>query len=135
TPILGGNIGRLGFLTGSEVGEVEAAIRQIEAGEHLVEKRVVLEAEVEGQSGGPPRWALNDCVIAKSGSASMINVKVHVNGFYLNVYWADGLIVTTPTGSTAYSLAAGGPLLAPDSGVTAITPIAPHTLTTRPIVL
>ncbi len=135
TPILGVNIGRLGFLTGSEVGEVEEAIRQIEAGEHLVEKRVVLEAEVEGENGGPPRWALNDCVIAKSGSASMINVKVHVNGFYLNDYWADGLIVTTPTGSTAYSLAAGGPLLAPDSGVIALTPIAPHTLTTRPIVL
>ena len=135
TPILGVNIGRLGFLTASEVGEVETAIRQIEAGEHFVEKRVVMETEVEGQRDGTPRWALNDCVIAKSGSASMINVKVHVDGFYLNDYWADGLIVATPTGSTAYSLAAGGPLLAPDSGVIALTPIAPHTLTTRPIVL
>lgn len=135
TPILGVNIGRLGFLTGSEVSEIEGAIRQIEAGEHLVERRVVLEAEVEGRNEEPPRWALNDCVVAKTGSASMINVKVHVNGFYLNDYWADGLIVTTPTGSTAYSLAAGGPLLAPDSGVIALTPIAPHTLTTRPIVL
>ncbi|MEP0546716.1 MAG: NAD(+)/NADH kinase [Rhodothermales bacterium] len=135
TPILGVNIGRLGFLTASEVGEVENAIQQIEAGEHIVERRVVLEAEIEGRHEGPPRWALNDCVIAKSGSASMINVKVHVNGFYLNDYWADGLIVATPTGSTAYSLAAGGPLLAPDSGVIALTPIAPHTLTTRPIVL
>ena len=135
TPILGVNIGRLGFLTGAEVGELEAAIRQIEAGSHIVESRVVLAAEVEGYDDGRPRWALNDCVIAKTGSASMISVKVHVDGFYLNDYWADGLIVATPTGSTAYSLAAGGPLLAPDSGVIALTPIAPHTLTTRPIVL
>jgi NAD+ kinase len=135
TPILGVNIGRLGFLTGAEVGEMEAAIRQIEAGEHIVEPRTVLAAEVEGVEDGAPRWALNDCVIAKTGSASMISVKVHVDGFYLNDYWADGLIVATPTGSTAYSLAAGGPLLAPDSGVLALTPIAPHTLTTRPIVL
>jgi NAD+ kinase len=135
TPILGVNIGRLGFLTAVEVGEMEAAIRQIEAGEHLVERRTVLAAEIEGMEDGRPRWALNDCVIAKTGSASMISVKVHVNGFYLNDYWADGLIVATPTGSTAYSLAAGGPLLAPDSGVIALTPIAPHTLTTRPIVL
>ena len=135
TPILGVNIGRLGFLTAVEVGEMEAAIRQVEAGEHLVERRTVLAAEIEGMEDGMPRWALNDCVIAKTGSASMISVKVHVNGFYLNDYWADGLIVATPTGSTAYSLAAGGPLLAPDSGVIALTPIAPHTLTTRPIVL
>jgi NAD+ kinase len=135
TPILGVNIGRLGFLTGAEVGEMQSAIRQIENDEHIVERRTVLAAEIEGQEGGPPRWALNDCVIAKTGSASMISVQVHVNGFYLNDYWADGLIVATPTGSTAYSLAAGGPLLAPDSGVIALTPIAPHTLTTRPIVL
>ena len=135
TPILGVNIGRLGFLTSSEVGEVEDAIRQIEAGEHTVEERVVLDASVEGHPGDAPRWALNDFVIAKSGSASMIDVKVHVDGYYLNDYWADGLIVATPTGSTAYSLAAGGPLLAPDTGVIVLNPIAPHTLTTRPIVL
>ena len=135
TPILGVNIGRLGFLTGSEVGEVEQAIRQIEAGEHHVEARVVLDATVEGREGAEPYWALNDVVVAKSGSASMIDVKVHVNGHYLNDYWADGLIVATPTGSTAYSLAAGGPLLAPNTDVIVVTPIAPHTLTTRPIVL
>lgn len=135
TPILGVNIGRLGFLTGSEVGEVEQAIRQIEAGEHLVEARVVLDGTVEGAESAEPRWALNDFVVAKSGSASMIDVKVHVNGHYLNDYWADGLIVSTPTGSTAYSLAAGGPLLAPNTDVIVVTPIAPHTLSTRPIVL
>ncbi len=133
TPILGVNIGRLGFLTASEVGGLETAIRQVEAGEHEVEEREVLEATIEGRAG-PPRWALNDFVVAKSGSASMIDVQVHVDGFYLNDYWADGLIVATPTGSTAYSLAAGGPLLAPDSAAIVLTPIAPHTLTTRPIV-
>lgn len=132
TPILGVNIGRLGFLTGSEVGEVEEAIRQIEAGAHTVERRVAVEASVEGGAAG---WALNDVVIAKSGSASMIDVRVDVDGRYLNDYWADGLIVATPTGSTAYSLAAGGPLLAPNTDVLVVTPIAPHTLTTRPIVL
>ena len=135
TPILGVNIGRLGFLTGSEVGEVEDTIRMIEKGEHLVEERVVLDASLEGDTGDAPRWALNDFVIAKSGSASMIDVKVHVDGYYLNDYWADGLIIATPTGSTAYSLAAGGPLLAPNTGAIVITPIAPHTLSTRPIVL
>lgn len=135
TPILGVNIGRLGFLTGSEVGEVEQAIRQIEAGEHLVEARVVLDGTVEGVEVEEARWALNDFVVAKSGSASMIDVKVHAGGRYLNDYWADGLIVATPTGSTAYSLAAGGPLLAPNTEVIVVTPIAPHTLTTRPIVL
>ncbi len=133
TPILGVNIGRLGFLTSAEVTDLEGAIRQVEGGLHEVEAREVLEATVEGRAE-PPRWALNDFVVAKSGSASMIDVQVHVDGYYLNDYWADGLIVATPTGSTAYSLAAGGPLLAPDSSAVVLTPIAPHTLTTRPIV-
>src|SRR5690606_19518555 len=135
TPILGVNIGRLGFLTGSEVGEVEQAIRQTEAGEHRIEARVAIEADIEGDEPSEPRWALNDVVVAKSGSASMIDVKVHAGGHYLNDYWADGLIVATPTGSTAYSLAAGGPLLAPNTDLIVVTPIAPHALTTRPIVL
>ncbi len=139
TPILGVNIGRLGFLTAVEVGEAERAVRQIEAGAHTVEARTVLEVAVT-RDGRPlpaerPRWALNDVVVAKSGSASMIDVRATVAGRHLNDYWADGLIVATPTGSTAYSLAAGGPLMAPGSGVIVLTPIAPHTLTTRPVVL
>ncbi|MDX1530106.1 MAG: NAD(+)/NADH kinase [Rhodothermales bacterium] len=135
TPVLGVNIGRLGFLTAVEVGRVEDAIRQVEAGEHRVEERTVLEVDVEGRRRERPRWALNDLVLAKTGSASMIDVTAHVDGEYLNDYWADGLIVATPTGSTAYNLAADGPLLTPRSGVIALTPIAPHTLSTRPIVL
>jgi len=135
TPILGVNIGRLGFLAAVEVGQVNEAVEQIDAGAHTLDERMVLEAEVEGTAAERPRWALNDVVLAKSGSASMIHVEAHVDGRFLNDYWADGLIATTPTGSTAYSLAAGGPLMAPNSGVLALTPIAPHTLTTRPIVL
>jgi NAD+ kinase len=135
TPILGVNIGRLGFLAAVEVSDLEAAISHMEGGRHTLERRLVLETTIENHASSRPRFSLNDVVIAKSGSASMIEISAHVNGRFLNDYWADGLIVTTPTGSTAYSLAAGGPLLAPESGVIAITPIAPHTLTTRPIVL
>lgn len=134
TPILGVNIGRLGFLAAVEVTDLPEAIRQIDAGAHTVEPRIVLEAEREGDPRGR-RWALNDVVVAKTGSASMIDIETHVDGRFLNTYWADGLIVATPTGSTAYSLAAGGPLVAPESGAIVLTPIAPHTLTTRPIVL
>jgi NAD+ kinase len=135
TPILGVNIGRLGFLAAVEVGHVTEAIRRIEEGAHTLERRLVLAADLAGGTPEAARWALNDIVVAKSASASMIEIKVHVDGRFLNDYWADGLIATTPTGSTAYSLAAGGPLLTPNSGVMALTPIAPHTLTTRPIVL
>lgn len=135
TPILGVNIGRLGFLTAVEVGGLEETIRALEAGAYRAEPRITIEAAMAGRPEQPPRWALNDIVVAKSGSASMIDVEAAVDGAYLNDYWADGLIVATPTGSTAYSLAAGGPILAPEAGVLALTPIAPHTLTTRPIVL
>lgn len=135
TPILGVNIGRLGFLAAVEVGHVTEAIRQIEAGDFSIENRMVLDADVAGHPADAPRYALNDIVVAKSGSASMIQVRAHVDGRFLNDYWADGLIIATPTGSTAYSLAAGGPVLTPHSGVIALTPIAAHTLTTRPIVL
>lgn len=135
TPILGVNIGRLGFLAAVEVGQIEQAIEHIEAGRHTIEERTVLETELEGRPSERARWALNDIVIAKSGSASMIDVLTTADGSYLNDYWADGLIVTTPTGSTAYSLAAGGPLLTPGSGVIGLTPLAPHTLSTRPLVL
>lgn len=135
TPILGVNIGRLGFLTAVEVGGLEETIRALEAGAYRAEPRITIEAAMAGRREQPPRWALNDIVVAKSGSASMIDVEAAVDGAYLNDYWADGLIVATPTGSTAYSLAAGGPILAPEAGVLALTPIAPHTLTTRPIVL
>ncbi len=135
TPILGVNVGRLGFLAKVEVAGLRAAVEDIEAGAYAVEERMALAVEVEGAAPPLPRWALNDVVLDKSGTASMIAVEARVDGRLLNTYWADGLIVATPTGSTAYSLAAGGPIMAPGSGVVVLTPIAPHTLTARPLVL
>ena len=144
TPILGVNIGRLGFLTKVEVSEVEEVIEAIEAGESGVEDRMTLAVEVDGADPGPdsehalgdvPTWALNDVVIDKSGTTSMIQVEATADGAHLNTYWADGLVVATPTGSTAYALSVGGPILVPGTEVIAVAPIAPHTLTARPIVL
>ncbi len=136
TPILGVNIGRLGFLTKVEVTEVEAAIEAIEAGETSVEERMTLAVEVEdGDLGEVPGWALNDVVVDKSGTTSMIQVEATVDGDYLNTYWADGLVIATPTGSTAYALSVGGPILTPGTETLVVAPIAPHTLTARPIVL
>ena len=90
---------------------------------------------LETDDGEHTQCALNDLVLAKSGSASMIRIHVEVDGAWLNTYWADGLIVATPTGSTAYSLASGGPIIVPESGVLVLSPLAPHTLTVRPVVL
>lgn len=135
-PLLGVNLGRLGFLADVETEQLHRVIKQLEEGDYRVERRMVLEAHFEGGGGeSTPRWALNDFVIDKSGSASMISIRISVNGRPLNTYRADGVIVATPTGSTAYSLSAGGPIMEPGSGVIVVTPIAPHTLTVRPIVL
>lgn len=135
TPLLGINVGRLGFLTRVEISDVRHAVECMEAGEHTTESRMVLEVEIEGAEVDVPRRALNDFVIDKSGTASMIAIEAEVDGVYLNTYWADGLIAATPTGSTAYSLSVGGPLIVPSSDAFVLTPIAPHTLTARPIVL
>ena len=135
TPILGVNIGRLGFLAKVEVQELEEALEQVEAGNWAVEERMALEVTFEGAAPALPPRALNDLVVDKSGSTSMIAIEALVDGDLLNTYSADGLIVATPTGSTAYNLSVGGPILMPGSGVVVVTPIAPHTLTARPIVL
>ncbi len=135
TPILGINLGRLGFLTKVEVAEVDEAIRRIDEGSFTVEARMALSIDVDGALPDVPSWALNDVVIAKTGTASMIGIEAEVNGAYLNTYRCDGLIVATPTGSTAYSLSADGPIIAPAAHAIVVTPIAPHTLTARPIVL
>ena len=134
-PILGVNLGHLGFLADVEVEQLVSSIEQLEAGDYRLEPRMVLRANLKTQNGEPPRWALNDFVFDKSGSASMISIEVEVDGRALNTYRADGLIVATPTGSTAYSLSASGPIIQPGSGVITVTPIAPHTLTVRPVVL
>jgi len=135
TPLLGVNIGRLGFLADIDVEEVTAAIEHLEAGEYSIDTRMVLEGTVENGPSLDPPWALNEFVLNRSGAAGLIKIAVLVNGTPLNTYWADGLIISTPTGSTAYSLSSGGPLIAPGTDAIIITPIAPHTLTVRPLVL
>jgi NAD+ kinase len=135
TPILGVNMGRLGFLADTEVARLHETIRRIERGDYRIESRMVLEARLEGAAGREVQWALNDLVIEHSKSTQLISIDVKVDNAPLTTYWADGLIVSTPTGSTAYSLSVGGPILTPGSGVVVLTPLAPHTLTVRPIVV
>lgn len=134
TPILGVNIGRLGFLADIEAGHVHDAIRDLEQGRFRTEERMVLEALIQ-DSAHSTVWALNDLVIERSGEAKLLSIDVTVDGTHLNVYWADGLIIATPTGSTAYSLSTGGPIMAPGCGAMILTPVAPHMLTVRPLVL
>jgi NAD+ kinase len=137
TPLLGVNIGRLGFLADIEAGAVTDAVEALEAGRYRIERRLALEAHLGGPPApdAAPAWALNECVLDRSGAGGLIQVEVQVDDRPLNTYWADGLIVATPTGSSAYSLSAGGPLIAPGTGALVVTPLAPHTLTVRPIVL
>ena len=135
TPLLGVNIGRLGFLADIEVEQLHEALEQIVAGNYTIEERMVLEARAESPSHFDTEWAVNEFVLDRSGAAGLIKIEVEVNGTPLNTYWADGLIVATPTGSTAYSLSTGGPIIAPGVEAVILTPIAPHTLTVRPIVL
>ena len=135
TPLLGVNIGRLGFLADIEVEAVTDAIAHLEAGEYSIENRMVLEGSVSDGPALDTPWALNEFVIDRSGAAGLIKIAVFIDGTPLNTYWADGLIIATPTGSTAYSLSSGGPIIAPGTDATIITPIAPHTLTVRPLVL
>lgn len=132
TPILGVNIGRLGFLADVETEEVRRAIISLESGAYTVDERLVLAVCVEGKG---TRWALNDVVVARAGPAGLVALDVTVGGARLNRYWSDGLIVATPTGSTGYSLAVGGPIMVPGSSVLLLSPIAPHSLTIRPVVV
>lgn len=136
TPILGVNVGRLGFLATVEVGGVADALAAVEAGTATIEERLTLDVKIDG--GAPadlPAWALNDVVVDKSGTTSMIQVEAELDGRPLNTYWADGLVVATPTGSTAYALSVGGPIVMPGTDGVVVAPIAPHTLTARPVVL
>lgn len=134
TPLVGVNIGRLGFLADVEHNQVSRAVDALERGDYRISSRMVLEVDAAGRNLGR-NWALNECVINRSGAAGLLRIAVTVNEEPLNTYWADGLIFSTPTGSTAYSLSAGGPILMPETGVVIITPIAAHTLSVRPVVL
>jgi NAD+ kinase len=135
-PILGVNLGDLGFLTATTLDEMLPAVEAALAGQMAVDERMMLTARLSrnGQSLG--EWsALNDVVIMKSAMSRIVSLSVSVEGRYATAYRADGLIVSTPTGSTAYGLSAGGPIVFPAMDAMVLTPIASHTLTNRPIVL
>jgi len=127
-PILGVNMGRLGFLADVAPTDIESCLRSLAEEDYAVESRAVIEVA----SG---MYALNDVAILKRDSASMISIRVHINEEYLTTYQADGLIISTPTGSTAYSLSNGGPIIVPGTGVLLMTAVAPHSLNIRPIVI
>lgn len=134
-PLVGINSGRLGFLSDISREEIEKALDDIIAGNIIIDERTVLELEVVDGTHSDFYYALNEITVTKLDSSSMISIHAYVNGEFLNTYWADGLIVATPTGSTAYSLSVGGPIITPDSQNFVISPIAPHHLTVRPIVV
>jgi len=135
-PILGVNLGTLGFLTEVVLDELFAALERVLVGDVRISVRMRLEVEVRcGEKQRGRFLALNDAVVNKTALARMINLETRAGGKLVSEYHADGLIVATPTGSTAYSLSAGGPILAPELAAFVLTPICPHTLTQRPIVL
>jgi NAD+ kinase len=134
-PILGFNLGRLGFLAIAEKQRIETVIDDLLAGKYTLEKRNLLSLHSNTALFGDLNFALNDFTIHKYASSSVVVIHTYVNDKYLNSYWADGLIVSTPTGSTGYSMSCGGPIVFPDSGNFVITPVAPHHLTVRPIVI
>jgi NAD+ kinase len=134
-PVLGFNTGRLGYLATSNPNDVAKVVDELSKKSYHIDKRTILKLEADQELFGGFAYALNDFVIHKKDSTSMITVHTYLNGEFMNTYWADGLIVATPTGSSAYSLSCGGPILIPQSASFAITPIAPHNLSVRPVVI
>lgn len=134
-PILGINTGRLGFLADISPEEMESTFKEIQAGEYSVEDRSVLQLISNDKHLQEFPYALNEIAVLKRDSSSMISIRTAINGAYLTTYQADGLVISTPTGSTAYSLSVGGPIIVPHSNTIAITPVAPHSLNVRPIVI
>lgn len=134
-PIVGVNIGRLGFLADVNPTELERAIANLYSGDYVVSEHAILVAESDGTPIKECPYALNDIAVLKRDSASMIAIRTSVNDEYVVTYQADGLIVTTPMGSTAYSLSNGGPIITPETDIICLTPVAPHSLNVRPIVI
>ncbi len=131
-PILGVNSGRLGFMANTQKENIHEALDYVLGDNYRIEKRYLLEAK-DNQDN--IYHALNEFLFSKQDSTSMVNVGAEYDGMFINNYWADGLIVASPTGSTAYNLSSGGPIVIPNTDVMVVTPINPHTLTTRPLVL
>lgn len=135
-PVLGINLGRLGFLTACGVTETERALRRFAAKDYIVEVRMMLEATRRRADGGSEKWyALNDVVLHSGGKARVIRLIIDAGSERMAAYAADGLIVSTPTGSSAYSLSSGGPIIAPQLDSVLLTAISPHALTIRPVII
>jgi NAD+ kinase len=134
-PVLGVNYGRLGFLANLGKGELQVAVEALVNHTYVIDKRTMLHLDANVPLFGNVPYALNEFTLLKKDSSSMIKIHTYLNGEFLNTYWADGLIVATPTGSTGYSLSCNGPVVFPDSGSFVITPVAPHNLNIRPIVV
>lgn len=134
-PVLGINFGRLGFLASIGKGAIAAAVQALKQRTYIVDKRALLHLDSNVGLFGEVPYALNDFTIHKKDTSAMVKIHTYLNGEFLNTYWADGLIVATPTGSTGYSLSCGGPVVFPEAGSFVITPVAPHNLNVRPIIV
>lgn len=134
-PLLGVNFGRLGFLASLGKEDMSTAVTALVERTYVIEKRSLIHVDANVPLFGETPYALNEFVIHKKDTSSMIKIHTYLNGEFLNTYWADGLIVSTPTGSTGYSLSCNGPVVFPDTESFIITPVAPHNLNVRPIVI
>jgi NAD+ kinase len=134
-PLLGINFGRLGFLASIGREELDSAVASLVHHTYVKDERTLLRLESNLPLFGDTPYALNELAIQKLDTSSMIKIHTYLNGAFLNTYWADGLIVATPTGSTGYSLSCNGPIVFPDSGSFVITPVAPHNLNVRPLIV
>tara|TARA_B110000977_G_scaffold128756_1_gene164302 strand:+ start:679 stop:1560 length:882 start_codon:yes stop_codon:yes gene_type:complete len=135
-PIIGINTGRLGFLATIPMNTVEKALDEIFEGNYRISKRSLLSVNIDGdQDESELNFALNEISVSRKNTTSMISIETWLDDEYLTSYWADGLIVSTPTGSTGYSLSCGGPVIMPESDSLVLTPIAPHNLNARPLVI
>ena len=134
-PVLGINMGRLGFLSSISKDEISQAVANVLSRNYSIEQRSLLELVSPKDVFGDVRYALNELNVIRNPEHSLLAIKVFVDDVYLNTYWGDGILLATPTGSTAYSLSAGGPIIAPSSKSFVITPIATHNLTVRPVVI
>lgn len=135
-PIIGFNLGTLGYMTELDAGNWEEGMERLISGDYRQQSRMMLTGKAVHESGESEEgWALNDIVVSRGGSMQIIKFRIRVNGQFLQEYNADGMIVTTPTGSTGYNLSAGGPIVEPGANLIVLTPICPHTLIQRSIVL
>lgn len=134
-PVIGINFGRLGFLASIGKDEIHALVKALLNRTYVVDQRSLLHLDANIPLFGDVPYALNEFTIHKKDTSAMVKIHTYLNGEFLNTYWADGLIVATPTGSTGYSLSCGGPIVFPDAGNFVITPVAPHNLNVRPIIV